>query len=489
MKNLLILFFALISVANPVQADDFFSVKRIEYYSTKPGHLGVFHFDRSNLASIFVPCIEAQIAVKEPVKSQNVFAKAYFYDQDKKLIATVDKPAVAIHEDGQVYDWLGIIPSHKQQSIFFALPNQVLQQDGWSAVIIFGDNKGVDAHVYPISADLTEYDYEEKRILEDKSGPPIDRASTMDPLIEHVVQTDNPSYSQITLFLRPPPGMTDASQAKGVLCMCVVADSVAELKNELQGDIVHDVILGRLLQFAQNHQLIIICWGSHRVWDLGKNWDEMNPDAAKEADRTFDQISTAWARGIQYFVDQYKIPQRNYLLWGISGAGQYACRLALHKPEYFLAVHAHIPSSFDKPTPEANKVLWCLTTGELEPGYQRSLRFYTQCRELGYPIIYKAIMGLGHGVSPIADQIGLSFFEYALSVRDQRLVLDQSLVDSLAQNQPAASPQPWLETFRQPPYVGDAVNQEMYPFDQQSNIPVGYRVPLPTKAIADAWNH
>jgi hypothetical protein len=179
-------------------------------------------------------------------------------------------------------------------------------------------------------------------------------------------------------------------------------------------------------------------------------------------------------------------------LWGESASAQYACRLALRKPEYFLAVHAHIPSSFDKPTPEASRILWCLTTGELEAGHERSLRFYEQCRALGYPMIYKAIVGLGHERSPIANDLGEKFFEYALSVRGQRLTYDQKVNNPLAQFQMAqansGSPLPWLASFQEPAFIGDVVNQDMFSSDQTDMVPLGFRTPLPTKEIAEAWN-
>jgi hypothetical protein len=179
-------------------------------------------------------------------------------------------------------------------------------------------------------------------------------------------------------------------------------------------------------------------------------------------------------------------------LWGLSGSAQYACRLALRKPEYFLAVDAHVPSSFDKPTPEASRILWCLTTGELESGHERSLRFYAQCRALGYPILYKAIVGLGHAASPIAENLGEKFFAYALTVRDQRLAYDKKQNDPLAQYQMSqasdAPAQPWIESFCQPAFEGDIVNQDMVPYDQADMVPAGFRTPLPTKELADAWN-
>lgn len=59
-----------------------------------------------------------------------------------------------------------------------------------------------------------------------------------------------------------------------------------------------------------------------------------------------------------------------------------------------------------------------MTTGELEAGYQRSLRFYGECRKLGYPIIYKAIPGLGHEGNDSAHELGGDPGEVVLSISD-----------------------------------------------------------------------
>jgi len=485
----------------PVQADDFFDLSQIHYYQHAPSDgPAVFNevdkVDQNKQiikTEVFVPCLQVRIRVKEQIRASSIIAHAYFYDSTKALIATVKTPAVVDWGGGQKYDFPVIFPNDKEQLMFFAVPDKVLQQQDWSVVVVFGDSKGVDAQILGGADEqqLGDFDYPEKNLLEDKNGPDIIRKPAMDPLIEHVVQTYNPDQPQITLFMRPPLGMTDASEAKGVLCISLLAGSLDEVRRQLQGfEPGQDV--GGILKFAEDHKLIIICWGSHGLWNARKSWDDLSPDTAWKTDKAFDQVANAWANGVQYFAKEYGIPENGYLLWGVSGSAQYACRLALRKPEYFLAIHAHIPSSFDKPTPEANKILWCLTTGELESGYQRSLRFYAQCRALGYPMVYKAIIGLGHAGSPIADSIGDKFFEYALSVRDQRMAYDKALNDPLSGFQMAqvTGPiQPWIESFRKPAFVGDAINQEMVPYDQQNTVPIGYRVPLPTKDIAEAWNH
>jgi hypothetical protein len=480
------------------KADDFFDVGAVTFHQTAaPGDpqvdKDVPEIDDNNkpvldigndpvVKKVPVPFISAQVSAKDQCKASTILAKAYFYDENRQLIVGVSTPSVTA--------WSVFVPKDQKQPLLFAVPDKVLAQDNWSAVVVFGDAKGIDAQAYSNGYAVADYDFQEKAILEDKDGPPIARKPAMDPLIEHAVPTENPEQPQITLFLRPPLGMTDASQAKGVLCLSLLAGSLDEVKRQLQGFEAGEDLQG-ILKFAEDHKLIIICWGSHGLWDPHKSWDDLSPDTAWSTDKAFDQVAHAWEQGVKYFVDQYGIPSNGYLLWGESGSAQYACRLALRKPDYFLAVDVHIPSSFDKPTPEARKVLWCLTTGELEAGHQRSLRFYAQCRALGYPMVYKAIMHLGHAGSPIADSIGLTFFDYALSVRGQRAVYDASLDNPLTQFQLAQTDgelQPWLDSFTRPAYIGDAVNQEMVPYDQKDTVPIGFRVPLPNKQIADAWN-
>lgn len=499
MKKIIILFCLFFFVTIKLPADDFFEIHEVRYHHTDPSDETAMYplvrgVDKNNNFTtkiIFSPYLEVRLKVKQPIKLGSVFEHVYFYDQNEKLLATITDPSAVYYGNSSKVELPRILPKDKDQTIGFLIPDQVLKQEEWSALVVFGDSKGVDAHLYPGGEELSAYDYPEKNILEDKNGPPIERKPTLDPIIEHVVQTNNPAQPQITLFLRPPLGMTNTSEAKGVLCMSLLAGSLDEVKRQLQGFEVGDD-LGGILKFAEDHKLIIICWGSRGLWNPHKSWDDLNPDTARATDKAIDQVAHAWENGVQYFVKEYGIPSNGYLLWGIAGSAQYACRLALRKPEYFLAVHVHVPSSFDKPTPAANKILWCLTTGELESGYRRSLGFYTQCRALGYPMIYKAIVGLGHSGSPISDEIGLKFFDYALSVRDQRVAYDASLNNPLTQFQMAQTSselvQPWIESFRRPAFMGDVVNQEVFSYDQKDMVPVGFRTPLPTKEIADAWN-
>ena len=88
-------------------------------------------------------------------------------------------------------------------------------------------------------------------------------------------------------------------------------------------------------------------------------------------------------------------------------------------------------------------------------------------------------MGLGHYQSPLADRLAVDFFDYVLSNEPK---------SSSADDTSAASSPMDLSGYVSPPYYGDLMNQDMYPADQKDMIPPGFLVPLPTQAIANAWN-
>jgi len=52
----------------------------------------------------------------------------------------------------------------------------------------------------------------------------------------------------------------------------------------------------------------------------------------------------------------------------------------------------------------------------------------------------------------------------------------------------APIPQSWLTSFYNPPYLGDLLNQEVFPTSQQDMIPPALQVSLPTQRIVDMWS-
>lgn len=485
------------------QAGEFFSIKKVEWHKKEPRKgpavfletpiLDKYGKPTQKKARTFQPCLEVIVRTAEKFKASSTYAKAYFYGRDGKLIELVGKPTPVLRSKGthKMFAAPSFYPEDADESLFFKIPEKVLKHPGeWTSLVVFGDQHGADAKALPSSSMIESFDFAEKQLYKDRLKP-VERRVFMNPLVERVIKTNVPEQPQITIFLRPPIGMTDASEAQGVLAMCMIADSVEEIKRRLQtADSADDV--GGVLRFAEKHKLIILCWGSRAVREAGTTWDEVAKKKNEEMEKTFDKIADKWEQGVDSLVKEYNIPDGQFLLWGTSDAGQYAGRLALRKPDKFLAVSIHIPNGFDAPRPEANRVLWCLTTGELDFCYTRSLRFFWTAREMGYPIVYKAIVGLGHGWHPQADQIGLKFLEYALTFKDRRIAYEEQLKDPFAQRTIGApttpSNQPWCAEFASPAFVGDVVNQEYFPGSQAEMVPKGFRTSLPTQELADLWS-
>lgn len=432
----------------------------------------------------FLPHIKVAVQTQEQIYSMHIFAKAYFYDKDKKLIVSMEQPSLVDRNDGTGLSAMPVFfRKNRKEDVYFILPRKIANSFRWSVVVVFGDQHGAVASLYSRqNVYIEDFDFPEKSLVEKPQV--IERPPAVNPLIEHTIKTGLPNYPQITLFLRKPIGTDDFSEAKGVLAICVLAHTIADVKRKLQeADEKNE--LSVVFDFAEKHKLAIICWGSRSLWNPRANWDELSRDDYRRMNAIFNDVARAWGRGVLSLARKYGLPTKNYLLLGNSASAQYAARLAMRQPQYFLAVHVHIPSSFDKPTVRAKNILWCLTTGEEEAGYDRSLEFLEECQKLGYPIIYKAIPKLGHASHPAATRLGLVFFEYALALNEQRGA--QKDVRNIGVDDFACD---FQATFQAPQYWGDIFRQQVY----SATIPAEERppailVPLPTEAIAKAWNN
>lgn len=295
------------------------------------------------------------------------------------------------------------------------------------------------------------------------------KASAEKGVIEHVVKLPAKDYPQLTMFLRLPK---DGEKPQGVLCMCLLANSPAEVKEKIR------VGKGVLFDFAEERRLAIVAWGSRSIWDPDKNWNELPRDRARQIDMAFDQVSAGWDQGISWFAKRFGIPETGFLMEGSCGAGQFVQRLALRKPERFLAVHTNIPGSFDAPTKAGRKVLWCLTTGErLDGGYARSLAFFRTVRDLHYPIIYKAYPGVSHMEgSAKSGELGRFCFDYALN----------EYARATRRSGGKATLPNWEAIFASAAFVGDVKNQNVFGAEDAACIPSEFRMPLP-EALRAQW--
>ncbi len=482
--------FFLIASLFPANGQDFFSVGQIRRHS-KPSKnqtgVWVVEKDAKNRPFIsgFVECMEVVCLTKENIPAAALFAKAYYFDDANKLIFTQEKPSKSGKKatPASQHEMPVIFKAGVQNSIFFEVPPS-LRGIRWRMLVVFGDKHEASVATYPAKIGYMVLDFPEKSLVDRNPAKGAKRKIVQDSVVEYVATTRNPKHPKITLFLRPPKGIRDWSEVKGVYALVVLANGVEEIRRrmdavELDGD------ESGAFAFANKHKLAILVWGSRRIWNPRMNHDDYRRQEARELDRDFDLVANAWERAVQHFHQEYDIPTKNFILRGSCGAAQWAKRLCLRKPDYFLAAHIHLAGSYDRPTPEASRVLWCVTTSEVDGGYGRSLRFLTACRDAAYPIIYKATL-------PKAGLKGMGneFFEYAMTLKERRAEYDRKMADSfrnLQIKEREETQAPWVEEFANPPFYGDVVNQELSSAKDVEMIPAVFRTSLPTKRIADTW--
>jgi len=349
----------------------------------------------------------------------------------------------------------------KEASLYFEVP-PALRGKKWKCVAVFGDSDEATAAIYPANESMFSLDYPEKKIVETVRGNASVRKVAVDPLIEHVVKTRSAKVPQITLFLRMPKGVSDASELEGVLTMGILAPYVEQIRRDLQKEEMGGDYNG-LLSFANKHKLAVLAWGIRPVWRDYKDPD----DSRLEAD--IAAVVEAWSQGVDELSKKYGIPRNGYLLWGSCASSQWAQQICQRKPEHFLAAFIHIPGARKMPTAEAAKVWWCLTIGELDAGYERSTRWFTEAMKQNYPVIYRTIPGMGHEtMSPTIAELTIGFLEFALAQRDN----------------PKRG-----EFFTKPEYYADYTNQVVFPAAEADKIPAPFRVALPNKKFADLWKN
>lgn len=509
---------------------------------------------------VFVPYFELLVQTGEQYFSKDTFIKVHIFDSNKKLIQTLEEPAIAWRTRAQGYSVPPLYPKKKTESVYFPLPES-FDPSTDIALAVFGDKQSATFRALPTATSTFAMDFPERSLIDKRDRSSIAREAAVNPVTETVVETYNKKQPLMTLFMRLPLGAKDGHQAKGVLALCLLANNPDQIRKTLQkmdreedGRIYTDIqrafktlesridpeqsrvfqvrisnrrpeddatlvedmqnafkniripdddkpllecknllgqISGRiytnnLVKFADRHQLAILAWGARRLWDPKLSYDEQSKKINREMDDTFDDVAKAWSKAVDKLSKEYGFPSDGFLLTGASGAAQYACRLALRQPERFLAIHAHIPSSFDHPTPKANQILWLLTTGEREGGYPAAKRFFNDCKSLGYPIIFKGIPGLGHSGSIAADKLGMIFFEYALSVGEERKALNRLNRSNTASS--IGPLEPWPKSFKDPTAIGDILNQETVTFSEKDTVATELRVTLPSPDITSAWS-
>lgn len=274
------------------------------------------------------------------------------------------------------------------------------------------------------------------------------------------IRTKSSVCPKLTLYGTLP----DGGAAKGVICLSLIANDVGDIEVLLKGE-NREGVVGEWLRYAERRNLAVIAWAAPSgLWNSRSNWNEMDRNDNRSLSLSFRSVAVGWRIAVEEIARKHGLPNNRYLMIGFSRAAQFAMRLALDLPSKFSAVAIHVPSSFDSPVPEGRGIVWCLTTGENESGYARSLDFVKAAKKGGYSMIYKAYPGLGHADSMPACKLGQTVFDYVIGCTANA----------------ASDSRSW-------PYVADYVNQRVASRSEQSGIPPEFAVYLPSAEVAEAW--
>lgn len=423
----------------------------------------------------FAPCLEVKLKVASDMPVGKSYARAYFFDTRAKMIGKPVNPIPAQYEKGNPPSMLPFyFKQNRAVTVRFLLPEDLRKRDpDWRVVVVFGDGKDATSLLAAeskrsILGDFANaYNFPERQLCMKDSAT---RGKNEERLTEVACLTNLPDYPRYTLFARLPRGVDRGRDAKGVLCLSLLAHQVSDVRlalmnNEAKGDIAD------MISYADNKQLIVLCWAIKAFWNPGRNWDELPPSEAQAFEYRFGRVASAWEAGVKKLAAQYGFEPRNFLIWGYSNSAQFAGRLALKKPEYFAAVHMQNPGSFDKPVAAASKIVWSLTMGEMDSGYGRAVKFQEKCHELRYPMIFKTVPGMGHDNDRRSRQLATLVFEYVRSLPADPVQREKML----------------LAGMENAPFYGDWLNPTMEKNENRDQIPPRLRVALPTQKLAQVW--
>ena len=284
-------------------------------------------------------------------------------------------------------------------------------------------------------------------------------------VIQETYSARQKGSADITFYLRFPS--SGSENVKGVIALCPPGGR--GLAVHLADKSRH---YGYLLDLADKYQLATVGFGPPgRGWDRTKNSDMLSARDAIVQNKKLDGLGRDLSRAIERFAKKYKLPAKDWLLYGTCGGAQYAHRMALRQPQHFKAVHVHYGGSYDVPTPTGKSVHWLITSLADEPAYIAAQRFYQQCKKQDYRMILKgytrknvpgeydpeiAYTGLNE-----LQQLSLDFLEYSLKENGKPDV-----------NQA---------------YIADYVNGLVVPAKKGAWIPKSQAVILPNRKLAEAW--
>lgn len=108
-------------------------------------------------------CIEAKVSVSASVSASDTVLKAYLFDGNGKVIATINEPSNQADGNGGTIPATPQFEKGKRYRVFFAVSSAFASGPAkWKrALVVFGRSGDMAAKVYP-KDDLTKFDFAEK---------------------------------------------------------------------------------------------------------------------------------------------------------------------------------------------------------------------------------------------------------------------------------------------------------------------------------------
>jgi hypothetical protein len=291
------------------------------------------------------------------------------------------------------------------------------------------------------------------------------------------VETHVKEQPHLNMYLRMPSSFLEGKPLKGVMCIATWQHS----EEAMLGLLRHQSFKSDLVNWAEKHHFAVVTWNTVTLWKSGTSEDELEKKLARKMDNRFDEVASAWRKGMKRLSTKYKLPSSGYFIYGISRGSHWGHRLVLRNPSWFQAAHFHVPNSYDIPDKSASDLLWMITTGEKDGGNLASLKFYQKCKELNYPIMIKSIPGQTHSDSKEAIKLSEAFFDYALSLKSN--ISNNKKLD----DQAAIMADKMRDDLIKAEFVGDIINQGVYRAKDAGWLPKEQRIPMPSESFSKVW--
>ena len=443
---------------------------------------------QKNKKEINIPLIRLELSVPQEIVRDHIFLKLYYYNDSGKLVGEQENPWISTQSSLAENKWeVEILPTLLKRNAkiysYFGYDPEIVGPN-FRVLVLFGTKGKMIAKAYPVGEPMN-YDFDEKPLLETPDEADIQKAVAETDfskfLIEKVIETKSEIHPRMTLFLLLPPGIKNLKEVKGVMLSSMFAGSNTWLRNTFLEAYEGTKSKRKLYNYMLSEKYAILGWAVRRTWVVGANFDTISKEEEEKSAKDFETVAVSWKKGVLDLCRKYHLPEKNFLITGLSAGSAWAHRAVLLYPELFLGAHIHVCGGYEMPTLPAKNVHWIITTGTKDGGLESSIKFYHKTREMGFPIVMKSEINLAHELSEKCEDFAVASFKYLI---DKKRVFEEKNPNT------ELSDKFWEEIFKEyqnPPYLGNWETNESFPANEVDKIEKGKQMPILNEDIKEAW--